>query len=156
MKIPAKYSHTIYKFRVPKLPSEQQFIKIKSTEKVEYLKNVKGRIKKEKRVYKRHHWLNLITLWINIILVLSVILLILISIFLKFDFISGINQLITISFICLIISIIALFVLQIRGFFGSFLSFRRYVKEKYNYYCELKETIDDSKDFYSYKGKDFE
>ena len=156
MVLPAKYIHTIYKFRVPELLPEQQFLEIKSTEKIEYLKNVKGKIKKEKLVYLRHHSLSLITFWISIILALSTILLILISLFLKLDSILGINQLITIVSICLVISIIALIVLQICGFPGSFLSFLRYKKEKYNYYCELKDLIDGCEDFYNYKKQYFE
>ncbi len=150
-----KSMYTIYKFRVPECLTEQQFLKCKSTEKKKYLKKVKGRLKKEKLVFLRHHWLSLITFWISIILLLSTILLIFISLFLKYDSILEANQFITIIFICLVISIIALIVLQIRGFPGSFLSFRRYIKEKYNSYCELKDIIDGCKDFHNYKERHF-
>ncbi len=150
-----KSIYTLYKFRVPERLSEQQFLKNKSTDKIRYLKKVKGRLKKEKLVYLRHHWLSLITFRIGIILLLSTILLILISLFLKFDSILEANQFMTIIFICLVISIISLIVLQILGFPASFLSFRRYIKEKYNSYCEVKDIIDDCKDFNDYKERYF-
>jgi len=151
LELPAKYKYTIYKFRVPRLPSEQEFLNIKATEKIEYLKSIKSRIKKEKRIYIRHHWLSFVTFWISIMLALCTILLILTSVFLKIDTKLGANNLIKISFICFGISIIALLVFQINGFAGSFLSFRRYVKEKFNYSRELKDTIDGCKDYNNFQ-----
>jgi amino acid transporter len=155
LELPAKYSHTIYKFHIPKPFSEQQFLRSKSIEKIEYLQNVKCRIKKEKRVFIRHHWLSLITFWISIILAISSIILFLISLFLKFNPTLGENHLKTIIIICLVISVLTLIVLQIRHFPTSFLSFQRYVKEKYNYYIELKDTIDSCEEYYNYKKQYF-
>ena len=153
MKLPAKYRQTIYKFRTPVNLSEEQFLKIKSTEKFEYLKSVKVKIKNEKRVYLRHHRFGSITFLTSIILSLVTIALILTSAFYKFHIILGIKQLLTIIFIVLIISIITLVILQINGFSGSYLSFRRYLQEKYDHYSQVKDTIDDSKDFYTFKEK---
>ena len=155
MEFTTKFIYTIYKFRVPEPLSEQQFLKNKSTEKIKYLKKVKGRLKKEKLGYLKHHWLGLITFLISIILLLSTTLLILISLFSEIDSISEENQFMTIIFICLVISIISLMVFQIRGFPASFLSFRGYIKEKYNSYSEIKDIIDDCKDFYDYRKRHF-
>ena len=153
MKLPAKYRQTIYKFRTPVNLSEEQFLKIKSTEKFEYLKSVKVKIKNEKRVYLRHHRSGSITFWTSIILSLVTILLILTSTFYKFHIILGIKQLLTIIFIVLVLSILILVILQLNGFTGSFLSFRQYLQEKYDHYSQVKDTIDDSKDFYTFKEK---
>ena len=153
MKLPAKYRQTIYRFRTPINLSEEQFLKIKSTEKSEYLKSVKDKIKNERRVYLRHHRFSLITFWISVNLSIVTIVLILTSAFYKFHIILGIKQLLTIIFIVLVLSIIILVILQLNGFSGSFLSFRQYLQEKYDHYSRLKDTIDDSKDFYTFKEK---
>jgi len=153
LELPAKYNYTIYKFHIPHPLSEKQFLSRKSIEKTEYLEKIKRRIRKEKKVFFRHHGLSLTTFWISILLVIISIILLLISLVLNFDSIIETNQLKTIIYIFLGIPIIALIYLRFRRFPTSFFSFRKYIKEKYDYYYKLKDTIDSCKDYHTYKKR---
>jgi len=152
-KISEGYKYTRYKFHKPTLHTNQDFLRIKLLKKNEYLRNCQDEIKHDKRVYLRHHRVSLIAYLICIILIPSIIILIFLSIILNFNPIFGIKFFNTILFLELVLSIIVYFILSLNGFPQSLSSFKRFLKDKYNYYCSLKDLVDDCKDFYDYKEK---
>jgi hypothetical protein len=151
MKLPANYSHTIYKFRPSKLNSGRDFLRIKSTEKIDYLDSIKRKLKKEYRIYLRHHGGKLISYLLSILTALVTIILLLIAELNKFGSILIPRLFNIILLLLLMISIIVIILLRLRGFPNSFSSFRKYLKEKFNYYRSLKDRIDNCKDFKNYK-----
>jgi hypothetical protein len=152
-KISKGYESTIYKFHKPTLHTNQDFLRIKLLKKNEYLRNCKDEIKHDKRVFLRHHRLGLTAFIICIILIPCIILLSFLSISLKFNPVIEIKPDNTILFLELAVSVITFFILLLSGFPQSLLSFKRYLKDKYNYYCSLKNSVDDCKDYNCYREK---
>jgi hypothetical protein len=153
MVLPANYNRILYKFREPDLNTENEFLKIKSTETIAYLKKIKMRIKRERQIYIRHHWLSLITYLISTLIVLGILSYILIAWDLKLFFNAGKSSSGYIRLFIFLISLVTSAIYHMRGFPVSLLSFINYINEKINYYRSLKKQIDNCKDFYTYKEK---
>lgn len=149
--LPANYNRILYKFRPHVLNSEQEFLKIKSTDQITYQKRIKLKLKKEQQVYLRHHGLTLLTFIVSTLIVIGIVSYIIIFGDFKL-FSSKANGAIgnILLFIFIVSFIISAFY-YIRGFPSSLISFVKYKRDKYKFYQNLKSKIDKCDEFYNYK-----
>ena len=153
MALPGNYQHIVYKFRAHQIQSENEFLQIKSSGRNDYLKRIKNRIQKEKKIYRRHHRISMMTFFTSVIVCLCVIFLYGISNILDANFLIKENPFKVILLFVTTISIIALITLQYYRFPSSYFSFKKYLNEKIKYHNSLKTRIDNCKDFNNYRDK---
>ncbi len=152
MALPANFNRIIYKFRPPKLNSESEFNRIKTSDSGIYNRNIRHKIIKEIVIYVRHHRIRLITCIVSTIATLFISFYLIFSGNLSLFSISNQGLAAYLWSILFILSLLTIMNHLFCGYISSLISFIKYIKAKLSFFRILKSRIDGCEDYSSYKS----